>query len=66
MTVAISKSLIAEKIKLESQWNSQYLSIGKETLEMRSIEARLKRIIAKLRWRDLENYDSPLFIPNRG
>jgi len=62
---ALSKSLIAEKIKLESQWNSQYLATGKETLEMKSIDARLKRIIAKLRWRNLENYDSPLFIPTQ-
>ena len=62
MTV-ISQSLIAEKIKLESQWNSQYLATGKETLEMKSIDARLKRIVAKLRWRNLENCESPLFIP---
>ena len=49
---AISQSLIAEKIKLESQWNSQYLNSGKETLEMKSIEERIKRILAKLRWRN--------------
>ena len=60
---ALSKSLIAEKIKLESQWNSQYLATGKETLERKSIDDRVKRIIANLRWRDLENYESPLFIP---
>jgi len=60
---ALSQSLIAEKIKLESQWNSQYLSEGKETLEMKSIEARIKRVIAKLRWRQFSNYESPLFIP---
>ena len=59
----LSKSLIAEKIKLESQWNSQSLSAGEETLEMKSIEAKIKRVIAKLRWRQLNNYDSPLFIP---
>lgn len=60
---ALSQSLIAEKIKLESQWNSQYLSEGKETLEMKSIEARIKRVIAKLRWRQFNSYESPLFIP---
>jgi len=60
---ALSQSLIAEKIKLESQWNSQYLSAGKETLEMKSIEERIKRVVAKLKWRDLDKYESPLFIP---
>ena len=48
MTV-ISQSLIAEKIKLESQWNSQYLNAGEETLEMKSIQEKLKRVVAKLR-----------------
>ena len=38
---AISQSLIAEKIKLESQWNSHYLNSGKETLEMKSIEEKI-------------------------
>lgn len=60
---ALSQSLIAEKIKLESQWNSQYLSTGRETLEMKSIEERIKRVVAKLRWRQLTSYESPLFIP---
>ena len=60
MTV-ISQSLIAEKIKLESQWNSQYLNAGEETLEMKSIQEKLKRVVAKLRWRDLKQYESPLF-----
>ena len=59
MTV-ISQSLIAEKIKLESQWNSQYLNAGEETLEMKSIQEKLKRVVAKLRWRDLKQYESPL------
>ena len=59
MTV-ISQSLIAEKIRLESQWNSQYLNSGKETLEMKSIEERIKRILAKLRWRN-QDYNSHLF-----
>ena len=58
---AISQSLIAEKIKLESQWNSQYLNAGEETLEMKSIQEKLKRVVAKLRWRDLKQYESPLF-----
>lgn len=57
---AVSQSLIAEKIKLESQWNSHYLNSGKETLEMKSIEERIKRILAKLRWRN-QDYDSHLF-----
>ena len=60
MTV-ISQSLIAEKIKLESQWNSQYLNAGEETLEMKAIQEKLKRVIAKMRWRDLKQYESPLF-----
>ena len=59
MTV-ISQSLIAEKIKLESQWNSQYLNAGEETLEMKSIQEKLKRVVAKLRWRDLKQHESPL------
>ena len=57
---AISQSLIADKIKLESQWNSQYLNSGKETIEMKSIEERIKRILAKMRWRN-QDYESHLF-----
>jgi hypothetical protein len=57
---AISQSLIAEKIKLESQWNSQYLNSGKETIDMKSIEERIKRILAKMRWRN-QDYESHLF-----
>ena len=57
---ALSQSLIAEKIKLESQWNSHYLNSGKETLEMKSIEERIKRILAKMRWRN-QDYESHLF-----
>ena len=57
---ALSQSLIAEKIKLESQWNSHYLNTGKETLEMKSIEERIKRILAKMRWRN-QDYESHLF-----
>ena len=57
---ALSQSLIAEKIKLESQWNSNYLNSGKETLEMKSIEERIKRILAKIRWRH-QDYESHLF-----
>ena len=57
---ALSQSLIAEKIKLESQWNSNYLNSGKETLEMKSIEEKIKRILAKIRWRN-QDYESHLF-----
>ena len=57
---ALSQSLIAEKIKLESQWNSHYLNSGKETLEMKSIEEKIKRVTAKLRWRH-QDYESHLF-----
>ena len=57
---AVSQSLIAEKIKLESQWNSHYLNSGKETLEMKSIEEKIKRVTAKLRWRH-QDYESHLF-----
>jgi len=62
---ALSKSLIAEKMHLESQWNSQYLVEGKETLAMKSIEEKIKRVVAKLKWRDLQNKESPIFIPSR-
>jgi|TARA_R100001377_G_C3171675_1_gene103305 hypothetical protein len=60
---ALSQSLIAEKIRLESQWNTQYLSQGKETIDMKSIEAKLERVKTKLKWKDLNPYESPLFIP---
>jgi hypothetical protein len=43
------ESLIAQKMKLESKWNFQFLEQGQETLDMLQIELELKRIKAKLR-----------------
>jgi hypothetical protein len=43
------ETLIAQKMKLESRWNFQFLEQGKETLDMLQIELELKKIKAKLR-----------------
>jgi len=43
------ETLIAQKMKLESKWNFQFLEQGQETLDMLQIELELKRIKAKLR-----------------
>jgi hypothetical protein len=43
------ESLIAQKMKLESKWNCQFLEQGQETLDMLQIELELKKIKAKLR-----------------
>jgi hypothetical protein len=43
------ESLIAQKMKLESKWNCQFLEQGQETLDMLHIELELKKIKAKLR-----------------
>jgi hypothetical protein len=43
------ETLIAQKMKLESRWNLQFLEQGKETLDMLQIELELKKIKAKLR-----------------
>jgi hypothetical protein len=43
------ETLIAQKMKLESRWNFQFLEQGQETLDMLQIEFELKKIKAKLR-----------------
>jgi hypothetical protein len=49
MQLQNEESLIAQKMKLESVWNFQFLEQGKETLDMLQIELELKKIKAKLR-----------------
>jgi hypothetical protein len=43
------ETLIAQKMKLESKWNFQFLEQGQETLDMLHIELELKKIKAQLR-----------------
>lgn len=49
MQLLNEETLIAQKMKLESKWNFQFLEQGQETLDMLQIELELKRIKAKLR-----------------
>ena len=49
MVLQTEESLIAQKMKLESKWNFQFLEQGQETLDMLQIELQLKAIKAKLR-----------------
>lgn len=49
MQLQNEETLIAQKMKLESRWNFQFLEQGKETLDMLQIELELKKIKAKLR-----------------
>lgn len=49
MVLQTEETLIAQKMKLESKWNFQYLEQGQETLDMLQIEFELKKIRAKLR-----------------
>jgi hypothetical protein len=49
MVLQTEESLIAQKMKLESKWNCQFLEQGQETLDMLHIELELKKIKAKLR-----------------
>tara|TARA_R110000823_G_C15650065_1_gene470886 strand:+ start:265 stop:456 length:192 start_codon:yes stop_codon:yes gene_type:complete len=60
---ALSKSVIAEKIRLESLWNAKFLSEGKETIDMKSIDAKLQRLKNKLKCTGHHSNVSPLFIP---
>lgn len=49
MILQNEETLIAQKMKLESKWNFQFLEQGQETLDMLQIEFELKKIRAKLR-----------------
>lgn len=49
MQLLNEETLIAQKMKLESKWNFQFLEQGQETLDMLQIELELKKIKAKLR-----------------
>ena len=49
MHLQTEETLIAQKMKLESKWNFQYLEQGQETLDMLHIELELKKIKAQLR-----------------
>ena len=49
MHLQTEETLIAQKMKLESKWNFQFLEQGQETLDMLQIELQLKNIKAKLR-----------------
>ena len=50
--------LLSEKIQLESNWNSQYLSNGFVTLEMVQIGRKVRDIRDKLRSLDKDNQNS--------
>ena len=49
MQLQTEETLIAQKMKLESRWNFQFLEQGQETLDMLHIELELKKIKAQLR-----------------
>jgi hypothetical protein len=42
------ETIIAQKMKLESKWNCQFLEQGQVTLDMLQIEYELKKLKAKL------------------
>ena len=42
------ETIIAQKMKLESKWNYQYLEQGQVTLDMLQIEFELKKLKARL------------------
>jgi len=42
------ETIIAQKMKLESKWNYQFLEQGQVTLDMLQIEYELKKLKAKL------------------
>lgn len=48
MVLQTEETLIAQKMKLESKWNFQYLEQGQVTLDMLQIEYELKKLKAKL------------------
>jgi len=48
MVLQTEETIIAQKMKLESKWNYQYLEQGQVTLDMLQIEYELKKLKAKL------------------
>lgn len=48
MLLQTEETIIAQKMKLESKWNFQYLEQGQVTLDMLQIEYELKKIKAQL------------------
>jgi hypothetical protein len=48
MVLQTEETLIAQKMKLESKWNFQYLEQGQVTLDMLQIEYELKKLKARL------------------
>jgi hypothetical protein len=48
MVLQTEETLIAQKMKLESKWNYQYLEQGQVTLDMLQIEFELKKLKARL------------------
>jgi ribosome-associated toxin RatA of RatAB toxin-antitoxin module len=48
MVLQTEETIIAQKMKLESKWNFQYLEQGQVTLDMLQIEYELKKLKAKL------------------
>lgn len=48
MVLQTEETIIAQKMKLESKWNFQYLEQGQVTLDMLQIEYELKKLKARL------------------
>lgn len=48
MVLQTEETIIAQKMKLESKWNYQYLEQGQVTLDMLQIEFELKKLKARL------------------
>ena len=48
MVLQTEETSIAQKMKLESKWNYQYLEQGQVTLDMLQIEFELKKLKARL------------------
>ena len=48
MVLQTEETIIAQKMKLESKWNFQYLAQGQVTLDMLQIEYELKKLKARL------------------
>ena len=48
MVLQTEETIIAQKMKLESKWNFQYLEQGQVTLDMMQIEYELKKLKARL------------------
>ena len=48
MVLQTEETIIAQKMKLESKWNYQFLEQGQVTLDMLQIEFELKKLKARL------------------